>query len=134
MPIFELTKNEFATESQVQVYNLSIDGNCQFEAFASNLTKETKSEIKKISISIWQLSANRKPRNRNHIKGKGLEVCRELKTKNLRLYYLILNPYGLVICLGGQKTKQKKDIAALKTLKNKILKYKETHGGLEIVS
>lgn len=131
MTNFALTRNEFATGDKVSVCNLEIDGICQFHAFIEELEEIQKKELRKLSISIWQLSENIKPRNRNHLKGKDLMDCRELKTKNLRLYYLVLNS-GLVICLGGVKTKQKKDIQKLKTLKFKIIKFIQDHGEIQI--
>jgi len=131
MANFTLSLNEFATGDRVFVCNLQIDGECQFSSFVEDLGEFEKKEVKKLAISIWQLSENKKPRNRNHIKGKDLEDFRELKTKNLRLYYLVLSP-GLIICLGGIKTQQRRDIEKLKTIKVKILKYIQDYGELQI--
>ncbi len=131
MPNFALSINEYSTGKKVSVCNLEIDGVCQFNTFIEELEEIHKKEIKKLAISIWQLSENLKPRNRNHLKGKHLKDCRELKTQNLRLYYLVLDT-GLVICLGGVKTKQKKDLRQLETLRLKIIKHIEDHGDLQI--
>jgi len=134
MSKFDLYINKFATGEKTSVCNLVIDGVCQYESFVEGLETIMVKELKKISISLWQLSENKKPRNKNFIRGKGLEDFRELKTKNLRLYYLVLKPYGLIICLGGQKTNQRRDIASLKSLKDKIIQHIKDYGALEFIS
>ncbi len=117
---FALTKNEFARGS-IDVYKLVVDDVDQFVAFEDSVEKINFSEFKSFAATISQISENKKqpPRGKRR-KIKGLDNAGEMRTKNLRLYYLVIKEHGYTICIGGSKKSQKKEIKRLKQLQKDI--------------
>jgi putative component of toxin-antitoxin plasmid stabilization module len=56
----------------------------------------------------------------------------EIKADKLRLYYLNFEDLGLLICIGGMKKNQKKDIAQFKKLSKEISNQIKEYGQLSI--
>jgi len=125
MSKFALNLNEFA-RGGVKVYNLLIDGVDVFHEFEDALEAQYKSEFRSFAATISQISENRKPPI------KGVESAVEMKTKHLRLYYLVIKEHDLIICLGGHKKTQKKDIKRLSRLRDLIIKQINENGRLKI--
>lgn len=132
MPTFELKLSEFA-KGAVKVYNLLVDEVDQFEAFEASLEEKYLSEFRSFAATIYQISQNKKPPpNGKRRKIGGVSGAAEMRSRNLRLYYLVIKEEGIIICLGGDKKNQKKDIRKLKNIRTLILKYKQDHGTLNI--
>ena len=72
--------------------------------------------------------------NLAHNKRRKLANGTELKTKDLRLYYLVIPKHGITICIGGTKKNQKKDISILDGLSKEILEQIKKYGNLTIIS
>ncbi len=132
MSKFALISNEFA-RGRVKVYNLLIDEVDVFNEFEDSLAAQYKSEFRSLAAIISQISEHRKPLPRNKSrKIKGVESAAEMKTKHLRLYYLVIKEHDLIICVGGHKKTQKKDIKRLGRLRDLIIKQIEENGRLKI--
>lgn len=132
MPKFALKKNQFA-RGTVEVYNLLIDGADQFDLFEDGLESKYDSSFRSISAVINQISENKKAPNRNkRRKIHGINKAAEIKRGDLRLYYLAIKDHDLVICLGGYKKNQRKNLARLKSLEKQITQQIEKYGKLEI--
>ena len=113
-----------------------IDNVDQFEAFEDSIEDKYISQFISITSSITQLSEYFKPLphgKRRKLKGKGLENTGEFRSRDLRLYYLVLKESGYIICLGGGKKSQPKDLKRLKSLKKEILNQVSQHGQIEII-
>lgn len=132
MPKFALIKNEFA-DGSINVYNLLVDDIDQFEAFEESVEDIDYSQFTSFAATISQISENKKqpPRGKRR-KIEGVDNAGEMRTKNLRMYYLVVKEHGYTICLGGYKKTQKKDIKRLKKLQTEILKQIKEDGKLEI--
>ena len=128
---FALHKNIYSS-SKIQFYNLIIDGIDQFHAFEEGLETQYNSEFKSLASSISQLCDNRNLPHGKRRKIRGLKKCVELISKNHRLYYIALPEHSLIICLGGTKKNQKKDINKVKSLRKQLLKQIIDYGNLEI--
>jgi len=129
---FALVSNELAL-GEIKVFNLEVDGIDQFEAFEGSIEDKHYSQFKSLAATISQISENKKPPNHGkRRKIKGLENAAEMRTKNLRLYYLVIKEHGITICIGGYKKSQKKDIKRLKKLSKAIYKQIDDHGRLKI--
>lgn len=132
MTKFTLKLNKFAAGT-VKIYNLLINEVDQFEVFEEELEDLNKPQFKSIGATIYQISDNTKPPPKGKRRQiKGIKGAVEIRTKNLRLYYLVIKEHDLIICIGGLKTKQKKDLRRLKTLKEEIENQIEQHGKLKI--
>jgi len=117
----------------IKVYNLKINGIDQIDAFEDQLEDKYLSQFRSISSTIYQISDNKKPPPRGkRRKIGGLKGAVELRSKNLRLYYLVIEKHDLIICIGGLKTTQNKDIRRLKTLKEQIENQINQNGQLKI--
>ncbi len=132
MPKFTLKLNQFA-KGKVKVYNLLIDDIDQFDAFEDNLEEKYNSQFISFAATISQMSENKKPPPRGkRRKIGGIKNAAEMRSRDLRLYYLVIEEYGYTICLGGLKKNQKKDIKRLKSLKEEIENQIKKHGEIEI--
>lgn len=132
MSKFALIKNEFAVGS-INVYNLIVDDIDQFETFEESVENIDYSQFTSFAATISQISENKKPPPRGkRRKIEGMGNAGEMRTKNLRLYYLVVEKHGYTICLGGYKKTQKKDIKRLKQLQREILNQINEHGKIEI--
>ncbi len=132
MPRFALRKNIFATGS-ILVYNLLIDDVDQFEAFEDALEKIDKAQFRSIAATVSQMSENKKPPPRGkRRKVEGMEHAGEMRTKKLRIYYLVLPKTWYTICLGGYKKQQKKDLKRLEQLQIEIENQIKKYGAFEI--
>lgn len=131
MPTFALKLNEFA-KGDVKIFNLLVDGNDQFELFESSLEDKYLKELRGFASTIYQLSHKMNiPHGKRRVL-KGIDGGREMKSRNLRLYYLHLKEAGILICLGAEKKTQKKDINRLGNIRKDILQQIAKHGKLEI--
>jgi len=128
---FALKKNQLA-RGAVKVYNLLIDGIDQFDHFEDGLESKYDSSFRSIGAVINQISENPRAPNRKTRKIHGVNKATEIKKGDLRSYYLAIKEHDLVICLGGYKKNQKKDITRLKSLEKQITQQIEKHGKLEI--
>ncbi|NOX64614.1 MAG: hypothetical protein GXO85_02165 [Chlorobi bacterium] len=90
------------------------------------------SEFKSLASSILQLCDGRNLPHGKRRKIEGLKNCVELRSRNHRLYYIKIPEHGLIICLGGTKKNQKKDINRIKALRKLLLKQIMDHGKLKI--
>jgi|GEM_PF-1261168 len=132
MPKFALTLSQFARGS-VKVYNLLIDNIDQFEAFEDDLEDKYYSQFISFAATISQISENKKPPPRGkRRKLEGIDGAAEMRSNDLRLYYLTLKNHGYTICFCGYKKNQKKDIRKLNNLKRKLENQILEHGKLEI--
>jgi len=131
MPKFALNLNKFAVGT-VKVYNLLINDVDQFENFEDQLEVKYDSQFRSIGSVIYQISDNKNPPHGKRRQIIGIKGAVEIKTKNLRVYYLAIKDHDLIICIGGLKTTQKKDIGRLKALKKEIDNQIEQHGKLKI--
>ena len=132
MPIFALKLSEFA-KGIVKIFNLVVDEIDQFETFENSLEDKYLSEFRSFAATIYQISENKKPPPRGkRRKIEGVSGVTEMRSRNLRLYYLIIKEEGIIICLGGYKKTQKKDIKRLINLRALILKYIKENGRLNI--
>ncbi len=157
MPKFALEKREFTIPTgsvaiKVVIYDLIINGENQFhkfeDAIATSSNKSYESQLDKIATLVDRLSQGQRLRagRRKKIEGifkkkkKGVGTNKiqdeitpyELKTPKLRLYYLYFeceNKY-IVICLGGYKKNQKKDIRQFKSICKQIIEQISDYGDL----
>ncbi len=132
MSKFALKLNQFA-KGAVKVYNLLIDDIDQFDYFEDNLEEKYNPQFVSFAATISQMSENKKPPPRGkRRKLKGIENAAEMRSRDLRLYYLVIEEYGYTICLGGLKKNQKKDIRRLKSLKKELENQIKKDGKIEI--
>ena len=131
MPKFALHLNEYA-KGEVLIYNLVVDGIDQFDAFEDSLEDQFISEFRSFGAIVYQLSHKKIPPKGKRRIIKGVEGGREMKSRNLRLYYLLLKEAGIVVCLGANKKTQKKDIKRLNKLRKAILEQIKNNGKLNI--
>lgn len=132
MSKFALISNQFAI-GKVKVYNLVIDDIDQFESYEDTLEEIYIPQFRSFAATIAQISENKKPPpHGKRRKICGVEHAAEMRTKDLRLYYLVLYDHGITICLGGLKPGQIKNIRYLKSLQKEILTYIKENGKLEI--
>lgn len=131
MPKFALISNQFA-EGHIKFFNLEIDGIDQFDTFEDSIEEKHESELRQCASYISLLSEGKHLPPRKKRKLGGISKAGELKTKHLRVYYIVIPEYGYTICILGYKKNQDKDIARLKTLRTSILTQIEENEGIEI--
>jgi len=127
MPKFALQLNEYAN-GEVLIYNLVVDGVDQFYAFEDSLEDQFLSEFKSFGAIIYQISHKKTPAKGKRRIIKGVEGGREMKSRNLRLYYLVIKELGIVVCLGANKKTQKKDLKRLDKIRKAIVEQIKKNG------
>lgn len=127
---FALQLNEFA-RGRVKMYNLLIDGHDQFDVFEESLEIAYKSQFNSIAAYISQISGLKNLPSRKRRKLKGFDNTTELRTNDLRLYYMKIKEDGQIICLGGYKKNQKKDLNKLKSLQKQVENQIRNYGKLK---
>ena len=132
MPKFALRLNQFA-KGNVKVYNLIADDVDQFDSYEDSLEDVYQSQFRSFAAIITQISENKTPpAHGKRRKLKGIDQASEMRTRDLRLYYIILDDHGTTICMGGLKPGQKSDINKLKSLQKELINYIKENGNLEI--
>lgn len=123
MPIFELEIVKEIRGCQ-RFDKLKIDGISPIDIFTDNLEKQYETEMDSIYLYMDSV-ANMKslpyskfhPLDTNNVDGYKEY---EFKTKHLRVY-VIKQPGGKIIVMGGYKNSQKRDIASFRALKKQYL-------------
>ena len=132
MQRFELFLNEYGT-GKTKIYNLLTNWKDQFLHFQSELDPSLNSNFKKITSTIFLLSEYEKSLPIGRInKIDGVDFGYEIKADKLRLYYLNFEDLGLLICVGGMKKNQRKDIAQFNKLSKEISNQIKEYGQLNI--
>ena len=127
MQDFKITANTFA-DGEIAFFNLKIDGIDQFAKFEEDLIQTELSQFKTLCSRIELLSNKRLLPQQQHRKLQGFDNIYEIKTKDLRLYYCTIKHHSRVICLGGIKKNQPKDINKVKSISKLLLKWINDHG------
>jgi len=114
---FALEKNSLG-KGPIAVYNLLIKGEDQFLLFRKKFsTKQYIKELKNITVKITLLSDGMQLTKGSIKKINEIPGGFEFRTRSLRLYYIqIQSDDNIVICLGGLKKDQKKEIKRFKKL------------------
>ena len=122
--IFVLRKLEL--EGKVNIYLLIMDSVCEYDQFESLINAEStwakqlhKIQTRLLYVAMPALLPNDKFRD-NTPKGDSVKEF-EIKTENLRVYLIMIEPEGRLIVCAGKKTNQKKDIAHFRTIKRLYL-------------
>ncbi|MBL7813113.1 MAG: hypothetical protein JNL57_12900 [Bacteroidetes bacterium] len=122
MPKFAVIKLEEVV-GRVAFYKLSIDGECPFDEFWENATKDgnMQSELKRLS-AMFQNFANgiNLPGTKYHTL-ENIPHAAEFKTSHLRVYILQEKDTGKIIIMGGKKKNQKSDLKKLQKIVNQYL-------------
>lgn len=123
MHIFEL-ENIKTIRGRQKFDKLKVDGVCPIDVFTDNLEDQYESEMGSI-YAYMDMVANQEslPHNKFHpIDKNNTDGYREyeFKTKHLRVY-VIAQPGGKIVVMGGYKNSQKKDIVAFRSLKKQYI-------------
>ena len=97
-------------------YKLYVDDKCLFDEFVEEVSRSVKNmkELKTIYAYMDFLGSQLLPKEKFNSIGDGKRSdLFEFKTKHLRVYIILDNPYVYVVA-GGYKVTQDKDIARLK--------------------
>lgn len=132
MSKFALQRNRKAF-GKVQIFDLVKDGKNQVNEFTDSLEEKYRSQFRSLLAYVSFISDNRVMPTNKHKKLHTLQDTYELKTKNLRLYYLNFKSYDIILCLGGHKNAQAKDINSLTSLRKRILEQINESGDLTII-
>lgn len=124
MPKFALERIETIEGRQV-FEKLLIDGQCQFDDFEAEVSKNPKyySELGSIYHYMERVANNESlPETKFKDITPKKEAIKEyeFKSKNLRVYAL-KKENGKIIVLGGYKNRQKKDIRSFQSIKKRFL-------------
>lgn len=123
MPIFELENIEAVLGSQ-KFDKLIVDGKCLIDDFIDSLEAQYETEMDSI-YAYMNMVANLQtlPYNKFHPldenNNDGYSEY-EFKTKHLRVY-VIAQPGGKIVVMGGCKNSQKKDIISFRALKRQYI-------------
>jgi|WetSurMetagenome_2_1015567.scaffolds.fasta_scaffold260301_1 hypothetical protein len=127
MPIYSLKRIE-EINGTIIFYKLLKGNNCQYDEFWEQCVRDGNYEIEldKISAVIYRIANKmpvQQPNKQKDITPENEEIREyEIRTKNLRIYTIILPKTGNVVVLGGKKNKQKKDIPKFRNIKKEFLK------------
>jgi hypothetical protein len=127
MSIFA-TKPIVEIRGKVPFHKLYIDGRCEFDEFWDRIKSDGtyKGELIKIQAIMQQLAELQllpHAKNNDIIVGKE-KIGREIKTRNLRVYYFHDPGLGHLVVTGGKETNQGSDIKHLKKIKEAYLNSK----------
>jgi putative component of toxin-antitoxin plasmid stabilization module len=104
-------------QGDVDFFKLEINGKCYFDDFVNNARKDNKSELLKIFQRMDRIARrlNLPSTQRRKIITKQVQEVEiyEIKTKQLRVYYIIDDIPRNIIIIGGFKKTQKQDINRL---------------------
>lgn len=100
--------------------------------FEESLEVKYESQFNSIVAVITQISEHRKsPSHGKRRKLEGFDSAAEIRTKDLRLYYIVPKEQGYILCLGGHKSNQEKDLRKLTSLQKQVENQIRNHGKLK---
>jgi putative component of toxin-antitoxin plasmid stabilization module len=125
MPNFELEKID-EIKGKIDFYYLKIDGKIQYKEFSDEIEKDGTyiNELDTIQARFQDVAELRRLPNTKFrpITPKNDPVKEyEIKTSNLRVYFIHIEKKGHAIILLGKKTNQIKDIKLFRRIKSQYL-------------
>lgn len=117
-------ENIVAVQGCQKFYKLKVDAKCPIEEFVDGLESQYETEMDTI-YAYMNMVANLQtlPYNKYHPLNKHkIDKYREyeFKTKHLRVY-VITQPGGKIVVMGGYKNTQEKDLTSFRALKKQYV-------------
>jgi len=136
MPKYAIKEIEACIGTDITVYKLIVDDNCEFDEFENkyyndpNYEREFLTLITRLEQSsyIGEKSLLPETKFKDITPEKDPIKEYEVKTHNLRLYLFKFENRGRIVVCGGRKDSQKKDLRHFRNIKTNFL---EKHGGIK---